>query len=171
MFLPSQGPVRRVFVALCGGIFALSLFAQEDEPLTAEALFQLGRYEEAYPLLVNFEAEWSAKVRGEDSLETRMLWLGSLLGLGMVEDRLNKYDDALHHLSLARDLAVEGNFDPQTKGETSSMPWARPNTRRDGSKMPNSRWRRPSSTGKDRNPGTQPAAIAVLPQSPFEPAG
>ncbi len=117
MFLPSQGPVRRVFVALCGGIFALSLFAQEDEPLTAEALFQLGRYEEAYPLLVNFEAEWSAKVRGEDSLETRMLWLGSLLGLGMVEDRLNKYDDALHHLSLARDLAVEGNFDPQTKGD------------------------------------------------------
>lgn len=117
MFLPSRGPVRRVFVALCGGIFALSLFAQEDEPLTAEALFQLGRYEEAYPLLVNFEAEWSAKVRGEDSLETRMLWLGSLLGLGMVEDRLNKYDDALHHLSLARDLAVEGNFDPQTKGD------------------------------------------------------
>ena len=78
MFLPSRGPVRRVFVALCGGIFALSLFAQEDEPepLTAEALFQLGRYEEAYPLLVTFEAEWRALAQDDHSPETRMGWLG-----------------------------------------------------------------------------------------------
>lgn len=117
MFLSNQGSVRSIFVALCGAIFSLSLFAQDEEPLSAEELFQAGRFEEAYPLFVKYEAQWSAKAQDDRSLDTLTVWFRSLIGLGMLEDRLNKYDDALHHLRLARDLALEQEMGAETLGD------------------------------------------------------
>ena len=116
MFLPSQCSIKKILIALCGGI--TSLFAQEGEPLTIEALLQQGRFEEALPRVEELEVEWNYAVRGNDSFDYRIGWAKSLLLLGMVEDRLNKYESALKHLRLARDLAVEGEAGPHTLGDT-----------------------------------------------------
>ncbi|MFP6895509.1 MAG: CHAT domain-containing protein [Roseibacillus sp.] len=116
MFLPSQCSIKKILIALCGGI--TSLFAQEGEPLTIEALLQQGRFEEALPRVEELEVEWNYAVRDNDSFEYRIGWAKSLLLLGMVEDRLNKYESALKHLRLARDLAVEGEAGPHTLGDT-----------------------------------------------------
>ncbi|MDP7496898.1 MAG: tetratricopeptide repeat protein, partial [Roseibacillus sp.] len=88
------------------------LNAQAEEPPGVEELLAQGRFEEALPTITRREQEWSLEVRDNDSKEARLNWALSLHARGSVEERLQRFDEALDHLRHARDLAIGEQFDP-----------------------------------------------------------
>ena len=78
--------------------------ALPDQPLSPRELINAGRYEEALPLLVALEQKWDAAVTRDPRPENQLDWARVLLSLGMVEDRVARFDTAIPRLEQALDL-------------------------------------------------------------------
>jgi len=115
MLLPDPG--RTLNTALAALAAAAAFAGEEPAVPSINDLLAQQRYEEALEPLRALEAEWSAALRKDDSLEYRLGWARALLALGMVEDRLARWQDALAHLERALELAEESESGPHFRGD------------------------------------------------------
>lgn len=82
-------------LALIAGLGS-GILRAEDPPL--ETLLAEHRYEEALAALLVRSEEWALEIRRNPSIQGKLDWARSLLSLGMVEDRLARYESAETHL-------------------------------------------------------------------------
>lgn len=96
-------------------VLALSSLSAEETPL--ETLLAEHRYEEALASLLVRTEEWALEAKRSDSPETQLDWARSLLSLGMVEDRLARYEAATDHLAVALELITKAGGPDALRGD------------------------------------------------------
>ena len=96
-------------------LLALTPPCPAETPL--ETLLAEHRYEEALADLLVRTEEWALEAKRNPSPETQLDWSRSLLSLGMVEDRLARYDDATAHLSAALALIADADGPDALRGD------------------------------------------------------
>gem|GEM_PF-3247130 len=100
---------------------ALTLLLALTPPCPAapplETLLAEHRYEEALADLLVRTEEWALEAKRNPSPETQLDWSRSLLSLGMVEDRLARYNTATEHLTAALALIEDANGPDSLRGD------------------------------------------------------